>query len=73
MTLSKAPKVAVITSITGQDGADLPGFLLNKGHEVRGIKRRTSLFNTDQIDHPHQDPHLEGPVNRPHVSRALQS
>jgi GDPmannose 4,6-dehydratase len=50
-------KVALITGITGQDGAYLAEFLLNKGYEVHGIKRRTSLFNTDRIDHLFQDPH----------------
>lgn len=50
-------KKALITGITGQDGAYLAEFLLNKGYEVHGIKRRTSLFNTDRIDHLYQDPH----------------
>jgi len=50
-------KVALITGITGQDGAYLAEFLLNKGYFVHGIKRRTSLFNTDRIDHLYQDPH----------------
>lgn len=50
-------KVALITGITGQDGAYLAEFLLNKGYEVHGIKRRTSLINTDRIDHLYQDPH----------------
>ena len=50
-------KIALITGITGQDGAYLAEFLLNKGYEVHGIKRRTSLFNTDRIDHLYQDPH----------------
>lgn len=50
-------KVALITGVTGQDGAYLAEFLLNKGYEVHGIKRRTSLFNTDRIDHLYQDPH----------------
>ncbi|HWP01087.1 MAG TPA: GDP-mannose 4,6-dehydratase [Methylococcus sp.] len=52
-------KVALITGITGQDGAYLAEFLLNKGYVVHGIKRRTSLFNTDRIDHLYQDPHVE--------------
>jgi GDPmannose 4,6-dehydratase len=47
----------LITGITGQDGAYLAEFLLNKGYEVHGIKRRASLFNTDRIDHLYQDPH----------------
>ncbi|MDX9741449.1 MAG: GDP-mannose 4,6-dehydratase [Gammaproteobacteria bacterium] len=50
-------KVALITGITGQDGAYLAEFLLSKGYEVHGIKRRSSLFNTDRIDHLYQDPH----------------
>ena len=50
-------KVALITGITGQDGAYLAEFLLSRGYEVHGIKRRASLFNTDRIDHLYQDPH----------------
>jgi GDPmannose 4,6-dehydratase len=50
-------KIALITGITGQDGSYLTEFLLGKGYEVHGIKRRTSLFNTDRIDHLYQDPH----------------
>src|SRR5438477_5616719 len=50
-------KVALITGITGQDGAYLTELLLNKGYEVHGIKRRSSSFNTDRIDHLYQDPH----------------
>ena len=50
-------KVALITGITGQDGAYLAEFLLNKGYEVHGIKRRASSINTDRIDHLYQDPH----------------
>ena len=50
-------KIALITGITGQDGAYLAEFLLDKGYEVHGIKRRSSLFNTDRIDHLYQDPH----------------
>lgn len=53
----KILKRAIITGITGQDGAYLAEFLLDKGYEVHGIKRRTSLFNTDRIDHLYQDPH----------------
>ncbi|RAM61672.1 GDP-mannose 4,6-dehydratase [Herbaspirillum rubrisubalbicans] len=51
-------KKALITGVTGQDGAYLAEFLLAKGYEVHGIKRRTSLFNTDRIDHLFQDPHI---------------
>lgn len=50
-------KTALITGITGQDGAYLAEFLLNKGYMVHGIKRRSSMFNTDRIDHLYQDPH----------------
>jgi len=50
-------KSALITGVTGQDGAYLAEFLLNKGYVVHGIKRRSSLFNTDRIDHLYQDPH----------------
>ena len=53
-------KVALITGITGQDGAYLAEFLLDKGYEVHGIKRRSSSFNTDRIDHLYQDPHESG-------------
>jgi GDPmannose 4,6-dehydratase len=53
-------KKALITGITGQDGAYLAELLLGKGYEVHGIKRRSSLFNTDRIDHLYQDPHEQG-------------
>ncbi|MEI8187281.1 MAG: GDP-mannose 4,6-dehydratase [Chlorobiaceae bacterium] len=52
-------KKALITGVTGQDGAYLAEFLLEKGYEVHGIKRRSSLFNTDRIDHLYQDPHVK--------------
>src|SRR5437660_4168 len=52
-------KKALITGITGQDGAYLAELLIGKGYEVHGVKRRTSLFNTDRIDHLYQDPHVE--------------
>ncbi|MEM1340050.1 MAG: GDP-mannose 4,6-dehydratase [Bacteroidota bacterium] len=52
-------KKAFITGVTGQDGAYLSEFLLKKGYEVHGLKRRSSLFNTDRIDHLYQDPHVE--------------
>ncbi len=52
-------KKALITGVTGQDGAYLSDLLLKKGYEVHGIKRRSSLFNTDRIDHLYQDPHVE--------------
>ncbi|MEI8049194.1 MAG: GDP-mannose 4,6-dehydratase [Bacteroidota bacterium] len=54
-----SPKTALITGVTGQDGAYLSEFLLKKGYMVHGIKRRASLFNTDRIDHIYEDPHLE--------------
>jgi GDPmannose 4,6-dehydratase len=60
MTASASnPKVALITGVTGQDGAYLAELLLKKGYQVHGIKRRTSLFNTDRIDHLYQDPHVD--------------
>jgi len=52
-------KKALITGVTGQDGAYLSEFLLKKGYEVHGVKRRSSLFNTNRIDHLYQDPHVE--------------
>jgi len=54
-------KVALITGITGQDGAYLADLLLKKGYEVHGVKRRSSLFNTDRIDHLYEDPHVANP------------
>lgn len=53
------PKTALITGVTGQDGAYLAEFLLKKGYIVHGIKRRSSLFNTERVDHLYQDPHVE--------------
>src|SRR4051794_21529833 len=52
-------RVALITGVTGQDGAYLAELLLGKGYLVHGIKRRSSLFNTDRIDHLYQDPHVD--------------
>ena len=52
-------KTALITGVTGQDGAYLSEFLLKKGYQVHGLKRRSSLFNTDRIDHLYQDPHVD--------------
>jgi len=60
------PKVALITGITGQDGSYLAELLLEKGYEVHGIKRRSSLFNTDRIDHIYQDPHNPHPTLKLH-------
>jgi GDPmannose 4,6-dehydratase len=54
-------KIALITGITGQDGAYLAEYLLKKGYIVHGIKRRASMFNTERIDHIYQDPHVESP------------
>ncbi len=58
--MEQALKRALITGVTGQDGAYLAELLLAKGYEVHGIKRRTSLFNTDRIDHLYEDPHVDG-------------
>ncbi|MDP3051566.1 MAG: GDP-mannose 4,6-dehydratase [Eubacteriales bacterium] len=55
--VNSAARIALTTGITGQDGAYLAEFLLGKGYQVHGIKRRASLFNTDRIDHLYQDPH----------------
>ena len=52
-------KKALITGITGQDGSYLAEFLLSKGYEVHGIKRRSSLFNTERVDHIYEDPHID--------------
>lgn len=57
--MSNIKKKALITGVTGQDGSYLAEFLLEKGYEVHGIKRRASLFNTQRIDHIYQDPHIE--------------
>src|ERR1700680_2709401 len=59
-------KRALITGITGQDGAYLTEFLLGKGYEVHGVLRRASSFNTDRIDHIYHDPHVAGPALRLH-------
>ena len=53
-------KKALITGVTGQDGAYISELLLNKGYEVHGIKRRTSLINTQRVDHLYHDPHIDG-------------
>lgn len=57
--MTHTPKIALITGVTGQDGAYLSEFLLKKGYVVHGLKRRSSLFNTDRIDHLYQDPHVD--------------
>lgn len=56
--MEKKKKVALVTGVTGQDGAYLSEFLIRKGYEVHGIKRRASSFNTERIDHLYQDPHI---------------
>ena len=61
MNLNKNIKIALITGITGQDGAYLAEFLIKKGYIVHGLKRRSSLFNTDRIDHLFEDPHKSDP------------
>ena len=55
-------KIALITGVTGQDGAYLADLLLAKGYVVHGIKRRSSSFNSARIDHIYQDPHVPGPT-----------
>ncbi len=57
--MTTAPKVALITGVTGQDGSYLAEFLLEKGYIVHGIKRRASSFNTQRVDHIYQDPHID--------------
>ena len=66
-------KTALITGITGQDGAYLAEFLLNKGYKVHGIKRRTSLFNTSRIDHIYEDPHIDNAHFRLHYGDLTDS
>jgi GDPmannose 4,6-dehydratase len=66
-------KVALITGVTGQDGAYLAELLLSKGYEVHGIKRRASLFNTDRIDHLYQDPHEKDPRFKLHYGDLTDS
>jgi len=57
----RQPRTALVTGITGQDGAYLAEFLLQKGYNVHGIKRRASLFNTQRVDHLYEDPHVKDP------------
>ena len=59
--MSNQPQRALITGVTGQDGSYLAEFLLNKGYEVHGLKRRSSSFNTQRVDHLYEDPHIESP------------
>ena len=73
--MSKLPtkrKTALVTGITGQDGAYLAELLLGKGYDVHGIKRRSSLFNTDRIDHLYQDPHEKNPRFKLHYGDLTQ-
>ncbi len=71
--LSMTKKRALITGVTGQDGAYLAELLLQKGYEVHGIKRRASLFNTDRIDHIYLDPHEADPPFRLHYGDLTDS
>ena len=66
-------KVALITGVTGQDGAYLAELLLGKGYEVHGIKRRSSLFNTDRVDHLYQDPHVDHQLFKLHYGDLTDS
>ena len=66
-------KKALITGITGQDGSYLAEFLIEKGYEVHGIKRRASSFNTERIDHIFQDPHVENPNLKLHYGDLTDS
>ncbi|MBQ1883398.1 MAG: GDP-mannose 4,6-dehydratase, partial [Bacteroidales bacterium] len=66
-------KTALITGITGQDGAYLAEFLLKKGYMVHGVKRRSSLFNTDRIDHLYQDPHEQNQMFKLHYGDLTDS
>ncbi|HPP83399.1 MAG TPA: GDP-mannose 4,6-dehydratase [Rubrivivax sp.] len=68
-----APKKALVTGITGQDGSYLAEFLLAKGYEVHGIKRRASLFNTQRVDHLYEDPHVPHPRFRLHYGDLTDS
>jgi GDPmannose 4,6-dehydratase len=69
----KNPKVALITGVTGQDGAYLAEFLLKKGYLVHGVKRRSSLFNTDRIDNLYQDPHVDNAMFKLHYGDLTDS
>jgi GDPmannose 4,6-dehydratase len=71
--MSIQPKTALITGITGQDGAYLAELLLEKEYEVHGLKRRSSLFNTDRIDHLYQDPHEKNPSFKLHYGDLTDS
>ena len=67
------PRIALITGITGQDGAYLAEMLLRKGYEVHGVKRRASSFNTERIDHLYQDPHEPNPRLKLHYGDLTDS
>jgi len=71
--MSQINKVALITGVTGQDGAYLAELLLSKGYEVHGVKRRSSLFNTDRIDHLYQDPHVDNAIFKLHYGDLTDS
>ncbi|MBI5626765.1 MAG: GDP-mannose 4,6-dehydratase [Nitrosomonadales bacterium] len=71
--MSQKKKVALITGITGQDGAYLAELLLKKGYMVHGVKRRSSLFNTDRIDHLYQDPHVDNAMFKLHYGYLTDS
>ncbi len=73
MKESDMAKTALITGVTGQDGAYLAEFLLKKGYAVHGIKRRASLFNTDRVDHLYKDPHESGVKFRMHYGDLTDS
>jgi len=66
-------KTALITGVTGQDGAYLSEYLLKKGYMVHGIKRRASLINSDRIDHIYEDPHMENRHFKPHYGDLTDS
>ena len=72
MLLKKMKKIALITGITGQDGSYLTEFLLEKGYEVHGIKRRASSFNTQRIDHIVQDQNTNSQKNSDSNYRSLK-
>ena len=71
--MTQTKTAALITGVTGQDGAYLAEFLLKKGYEEHGIKRRASSFNTSRIDHLYQDPHVDGRNFIPHYGDMTDS
>ncbi len=70
---AEVTKVALITGVTGQDGALLAELLLDKGYEVHGVKRRSSSFNTARVDHLYQHPHAENRQFQPHYGDLTDS